>query len=300
MRDTSASGGGDFLFGKKSVKIKTSDSHSKRTRGGMVTNIIAFANQKGGVGKTTTAINLGTALAASDMRVLVIDLDPQGNASTGLGIENAKRRLTTFNVMTGENPLRDVILACQVPNLFVAPANLKLLAIDLMITEPGRNLVLRNAIESLLKSDIADAYRFDFVLIDCPPSLNLAAINALCAANSLIIPLQCEFFALQGLTQLLGAVEQVREHDNPELSLLGILLTMFDQRNRISRTVEADVRQTFKSYVFNTIIPRNVRLSEAPSFGKPVLLYHLACAGSQAYLSLACELLNRNTLRKAA
>ncbi len=255
--------------------------------------VITVANQKGGVGKTTTAINLGTALAAIGERVLIVDLDPQGNASTGLGIDRAGRTLSTYDVLAGHCRLADTVKDTGVPRLSIAPSTLDLLGVELEIArEPDRAYRLRDAI-----ADDVEQFGFDggftYILVDCPPSLNLLTINAMAAADSILVPLQCEFFALEGLSQLLHTVEQVRETVNPNLTIHGIVLTMFDSRNNLSSQVVADVRAHMGQKVYDTVIPRNVRVSEAPSHGKPVLLYDLNCTGSQAYLSLAAEIIKR-------
>jgi chromosome partitioning protein len=254
--------------------------------------VLALANQKGGVGKTTTAINLGTALAAINERVLIVDLDPQGNASTGLGVERKNRRLSTYDVLVGDAKLADVIQDTAVPRLHIAPSTLDLSGLELEIAnERERNYRVRNALLSLAGSDQADG--FAYVLVDCPPSLNLLTINAMAAADSILVPLQCEFFALEGLSQLLKTVEQVKTTLNPKLSIHGIVLTMYDARNNLSDQVVADVKQFLGDKVYQTIIPRNVRVSEAPSYGKPVLLYDHKCSGSQAYMRLASEVVKR-------
>ena len=265
--------------------------------------ILVLANQKGGVGKTTTAINLGTALAAIGERVLIVDLDPQGNASTGLGIPRAERTVSTYDVLTGASALADAIHATVVPRLAVAPSTLDLLGVELELS-PRRDRTTR--LKSALAA-LADAQghapaesRYTYVLIDCPPSLNLLTLNALTAADSVVVPLQCEFFALEGLSQLLSTVEHVRQTLNPALQIHGIVLTMFDPRNNLATQVEADVRSFMGDKVYKTIIPRNVRISEAPSHGKPVLLYDLKCSGSQAYLRLASEVIQREQLLRAA
>jgi chromosome partitioning protein len=263
-------------------------SHMQRPR------VLALANQKGGVGKTTTAINLGTALAAIGERVLIIDLDPQGNASTGLGIDRKSRRISTYDVMVGEASLADVVQATAVPNLSVAPSTLDLLGLELEIaSSQDRSIRLKRAIERL-------GFDFTYVLIDCPPSLNLITINALTASHAVLVPLQCEFFALEGLSQLLTTVEQVRTNLNSGLIIQGVVMTMFDPRNNLSGQVMADVRSFMGDKVYQTVIPRNVRVSEAPSYGKPVLLYDLKCSGSQAYLKLASEVIQRERLLIAA
>jgi len=257
--------------------------------------VLALANQKGGVGKTTTAINLGTALAAIGERVLVVDLDPQGNASTGLGIDRNARDLSTYDVLTGECSLPEMIQDTDVPRLWLAPSTMDLLGVELEIASASdRAQRLRKALADLAEQDRYDhSFDFTYVLIDCPPSLNLLTINALTASHSILVPLQCEFFALEGLSQLLNTVEQVKAALNPELSIHGIVLTMFDSRNNLSNQVVADVRETMGDAVYETIIPRNVRVSEAPSYGKPALLYDLKCSGSQAYLRLASEIIQR-------
>ncbi len=263
--------------------------------------VLVIANQKGGVGKTTTAINLGTALAAIGEHVLIVDLDPQGNASTGLGIDRKSRKISTFDVMVGDQTLRDVILPTAVPRLYVAPSTLDLLGVELEISShKDRAFKLRAALRDLAEQTGPEDTRYTYVLIDCPPSLNLLTINALSAANSVLVPMQCEFFALEGLSQLLSTVEQVRSSLNPTLSIHGIVLTMFDPRNSLSNQVVADVRQFMGEKVYDTVIPRNVRVSEAPSHGKPVLLYDLKCTGSQAYLKLASEVIQREHRMRAA
>jgi chromosome partitioning protein len=268
-------------------------------RGAAKPRILALANQKGGVGKTTTAINLGTALAAIGEKVLILDLDPQGNASTGLGIDRKSRRVSTYHVVNGDAPLADAIVDTAVPKLHVAPSTLDLLGVELEIAhERTRAHRLRSAIDALMRDEVDDP--FTYVLIDCPPSLNLLTINALAAADAVLVPLQCEFFALEGLSQLLKTVEQVRSTLNPHLSIHGVVLTMFDPRNNLAGQVVADVRQFMGSKVYDTMIPRNVRVSEAPSHGKPVLLYDLKCAGSQAYLRLASEIIQRERSLRAA
>jgi chromosome partitioning protein len=255
--------------------------------------MLAIANQKGGVGKTTTAINLGTALAAIGEDVLIIDLDPQGNASTGLGIDRRDRRHSTYEVLIGEVALRDSIVATAVPRLHIAPSTLDLAGLELEIgQEANRSYRLRNALMPLNAPE-PDRVNFGYVLIDCPPSLNLLTVNAMAAAHAVLVPLQCEFFALEGLSQLLKTVETVRQQLNPDLAIHGVVLTMYDSRNNLSGQVVADVRQFMGPKVYDTIIPRNVRVSEAPSYGKPVLVYDLKCSGSEAYLRLATEVIQR-------
>jgi chromosome partitioning protein len=260
--------------------------------------VLGIANQKGGVGKTTTAINLGTALAAIGEHVLIVDLDPQGNASTGLGIERKSRRTSTYDVLTGASPMRDAVLQTAVPQLFIAPSTLDLSGLELEIGQQrDRAFRLRNALRTLNSG--ARNYDFTYVLVDCPPSLNLLTVNAMAAADSILVPLQCEFFALEGLSQLLKTVEQVKATLNPTLSIHGIVLTMYDSRNNLSNQVVADVRQFMGTKVYETMIPRNVRISEAPSYGKPVLVYDLKCVGSEAYLRLATEIIQREKALKA-
>jgi chromosome partitioning protein len=263
------------------------ESHVRHPR------IISLANQKGGVGKTTTAINLGTALAAIGERVLVVDLDPQGNASTGLGIDRRDRNVSTYDVLIGEALLRDAVVPTAVPRLHIAASTMDLSGLELELgTTKDRAFRLRDAITAL-NGNAADAADYTYVLIDCPPSLNLLTVNAMAASDAILVPLQCEFFALEGLSQLLQTVEQVRSTLNPNLSIHGIVLTMFDSRNNLSNQVVADVRQFMGSKVYDTMIPRNVRISEAPSYGKPVLVYDLKCSGSEAYLKLATEVIQR-------
>jgi len=255
--------------------------------------VLAIANQKGGVGKTTTAINLGTALAAIGERVLIIDLDPQGNASTGLGIDHKTREVSTYDVITGARSLRDSVLATAVPHLHIAPSTMDLSGFELEVgSARDRAYRLRTALQQI-DDPVLGPGAYGYVLIDCPPSLNLLTINAMAAANAILVPLQCEFFALEGLSQLLKTVEQVRQNLNPDLTIHGIVLTMFDARNNLSGQVVADVREFMGPKVYETIIPRNVRISEAPSYGKPVLVYDLKCVGSEAYLRLATEIIQR-------
>jgi chromosome partitioning protein len=257
--------------------------------------IITIANQKGGVGKTTTAINLATALAAIGERVLIVDLDPQGNASTGLGIERRNRRTSSYDLLVGTYGVRDVVQETAVPNLFIIPSTMDLLGVEMEIAQHSdRVFRLRRALT------MPEATEFDYVLVDCPPSFNLLTMNAMAAAHSVLVPLQCEFFALEGLSQLLETVDQIRRTVNPTLDIQGIVLTMFDARNNLAQQVVSDVRTHLGEKVYHTLIPRNVRVSEAPSYGKPAILYDLKCAGSQAYLQLASEVIQRERQRKAA
>jgi chromosome partitioning protein len=256
--------------------------------------IITVANQKGGVGKTTTAINLATALAAIGERVLIVDLDPQGNASTGLGIDRRDRAVSSYDVLTGKLDLEAAAMPTAVPGLSLVPSTLDLLGIEMEIANaPDRALRLRNAVR-------ASTGAFTYILIDCPPSLNLLTLNSMAAADSVLVPLQCEFFALEGLSQLLETVEQVRNSINPGLTIQGIVLTMFDGRNNLANQVVDDVRAHMGDKVYQTVIPRNVRVSEAPSYGKPAILYDLKCSGSQAYLQLASEVIRRERQLRAA
>ena len=260
--------------------------------------VMAVANQKGGVGKTTTAINLATALAALGEKVLILDLDPQGNASTGLGVPRHLRKASVYDVLMGEQPLLDAVMPTALPRLSLVPADADLSGIELELGQvQGRNFRLREALLPLREDRGED--RFTYVLIDCPPSLNLLTVNAMSAADAVLVPLQCEFFALEGLTQLMRTIDLVRSGLNPKLEIQGVVLTMYDRRNALSEQVASDVRAHFGEKVYETVIPRNVRVSEAPSFGKPVLIYDLACAGSQAYLKLAREVIGRERARAA-
>jgi chromosome partitioning protein len=260
--------------------------------------ILAIANQKGGVGKTTTAINLSTALAAVGEKVLLIDLDPQGNASTGLGSEAGARAVTTYDVLMEEYRLEAAVVESGIPGLKLVPAGIDLAGAEVELIEaPRRHFRLADALDAYLKS----ARETTYVLIDCPPSLSLLTINALAAADAVIIPLQAEFFALEGLSQILRTIDTVRTRINPRIALQGVVLTMVDGRNNLASAVENDVRAHLGDKVYQTVIPRNVRISEAPSHGKPALLYDLKCAGSQAYIRLASEVIQRERdARKAA
>jgi chromosome partitioning protein len=258
--------------------------------------VIAVANQKGGVGKTTTAINLATALAAVGERVLLIDSDPQGNASTGLGVARHARPFTLYDVLMENLPIAEAAIATALPGLHLLPAESDLSGVELELGQrPRRSFRLRDAIAPLRSGS-----PYSYVLIDCPPALNLLTVNAMTAADAVLVPLQCEFFALEGLSQLLRTVDLVRASLNPALEIQGIVLTMFDRRNSLSSQVARDVREHLGDKVYKTVIPRNVRVSEAPSFGKPALIYDLKCAGSQAYLQLAKELLARERGRLTA
>ena len=261
--------------------------------------VIAIVNQKGGVGKTTTAINLGTALANRGQRVLLIDLDPQGNASTGLGVPPGARARSTYDVITEQATLAEVVARTAVDRLDIAPATVDLSGADVeMVADPRRAQRLRRALRDPGSQGRLAPY--DFILIDCPPSLSLLTVNAMVAADSVMVPLQCEFFALEGLSQLLGTIRRVQSALNPALRIHGIVLTMFDRRNRLSSQVEDDVRSTLGDIVYQTVIPRNVRLSEAPSHALPALVYDRDCAGSRAYRTLASEILNRDGAPMAA
>ena len=258
--------------------------------------IIAVANQKGGVGKTTTAINLSAALAEAGARVLVVDLDPQGNASTGLGIEVEDRTMTTYELLLDDIELGSVILQTVTPNLMIIPATTDLSSADLeLMSNEKRSFLLHDA----LRQTAMDAFDLDFILIDCPPSLNLLTVNAMIAADSILVPLQSEFFALEGLSQLMLTIREVRQSGNKDLRIEGVVLTMYDARNNLSLQVEQDARENLKDLVFETCIPRNVRVSEAPSFAMPVLTYDTASKGAQAYRALAREVLHKNKVHVA-
>ena len=262
--------------------------------------ILAVANQKGGVGKTTTAINLGTALAAVGETVLIVDLDPQGNASTGLGIARRPHQRSTYHVLIGEAALNDVIVESGIPRLHCAPSTMDLLGAELELAALDRKAFrLTDAIGSLVAFGHADR-NYSYILVDCPPSLNLLTINSLSAADAILVPLQCEFFALEGLSLLIKTVERVKTTLNPRLTIQGVVLTMFDRRNNLSEQVAEDVRSVLGDKVYQTVIPRNIRISEAPSYGKPVLLYDNNCVGSQAYIKLASEVIRRERELRAA
>lgn len=253
--------------------------------------IVAIANQKGGVGKTTTAINLSASLAELGKRVLLVDLDPQGNASTGIGVEAEDRLSTTYELLVEEAPLEDVIRSTEVERLDIIPANVDLSSADMeLISNEKRSFLLHDA----LRQPSIDQFGYDYVLIDCPPSLNLLTVNAMVAAHSVLVPLQSEFFALEGLSQLMLSVREVRQTANPDLRIEGIVLTMFDKRNNLSQQVEDDARENLGDLVFRTVIPRNVRLSEAPSYAEPVLTYDSASKGAAAYRNLGRELVGKH------
>ncbi|QDH71972.1 ParA family protein [Brevundimonas sp. M20] len=264
------------------------------------TRVLAVSNQKGGVGKTTTAINLGTALAAIGEKVLIVDMDPQGNASTGLGVPRETRRVTIYDVVVDGRSVDDAAVQTTVPGLFIIPADADMSGVEIELGQADRrSFRLRDALAAQGRDGQT---RYDYVLIDCPPSLNLLTLNAMAAADAVLVPLQCEFFALEGLTQLMKTVEMVRQSLNPALEIQGLVLTMYDRRSALSGQVANDVRNHFGDKVYDSVIPRNVRVAEAPSFGKPALIYDLKCAGSQAYLKLAREVVarERKRLKQAA
>jgi chromosome partitioning protein len=265
--------------------------------------VLAIANQKGGVGKTTTAINLGTALAAIGQKVLILDLDPQGNASTGVGIGDNARPVTSFDVLAGKSTLVKAAIKTLVPNLSIVPANADLVGLESeLMSQANRNFRLRDAFAAMLAEQKARPgdVPYGYVLIDCPPSLNLLTLNALVAANAVLVPVQCEFFALEGIAQLKQTIDQIKATLNPALEIQGVVLTMHDARTALSKEVAADVRAFFGSKVYETMIPRNVRVAEAPSAGKPIMLYDYDCPGSQAYIKLATEIIERERQLRAA
>jgi len=253
--------------------------------------LLAVANQKGGVGKTTTAINLATALSAVGKRVLLVDLDPQGNASTGLGVRRSMTKTSAYDVLFGDAAVEDAAVKTKVPRLFVVPSSIHLSGAEIeLVTAHNREYRLKEALRRPLNSQEGP---YDYVILDCPPSLNLLTLNALVAVDSVIVPLQCEFYALEGLSHLTKTVERVRKQFNPRLDIHGVVLTMYDQRNNLTAMVEQDVRTYFGDKVYKTVIPRNVRLSEAPSYGLPAIVYDMKCAGAQAYIHLASEVIKR-------
>lgn len=265
--------------------------------------ILVIANQKGGVGKTTTAINLGTALAAIGEKVMVIDTDPQGNASTGLGVAPGSRTYTSYSVLTGHASILQAAVPTEVPNLHVVPGNTDLVGFETeYMSDRNRTFRLRDAITSMQGEQASRPTEapFTYILIDCPPSLNLLTLNALVAANAVIVPVQTEFFALEGVTQLNESIQQIRGSLNPDLEIQGVVLTMHDARLGLSNEVANEVRSVYGSKVYNTAIPRNVKVAEAPSFGKPILLYDYDCPGAQAYVALATEMINREKSRQQA
>ena len=264
------------------------------------TRILAVVNQKGGVGKTTTSINLGTALAAVGRRVLIVDFDAQGNASTGLGITRPERALTSYDMVVDGVKLEDAVQSTLVPRLDIIPGDENLSGVEIELAQdPRRSYRLRDALHSFVERAAGEGQLpYDYILIDCPPSLSALTLNAMTAAHALLVPLQCEFLALEGLSQLLHTVEAVRGGLNPDLEIQGVILTMYDRRNNLSDQVADEVRAFMGPKVYNTVIPRNVRLSEAPSFGKPALLYDYRCPGSEAYIRLASEVLQRERARR--
>ena len=265
--------------------------------------VLAIANQKGGVGKTTTAINLGTALAAVGEKVLILDLDPQGNASTGVGVAEDARPVTTFDVLTGKASIVKASAKTVVPNLSLVPANSDLVGLEsAMMAEANRPFRLRDAVAALMAEQKARPAEvpYTYLLIDCPPSLNLLTLNAMVAAHAVLVPVQCEFFALEGISQLKQTIDQIKASLNPGLEIQGVVLTMHDARTSLSKEVAAEVRAFFGAKVYETMIPRNVRVAEAPSHGKPILLYDYDCPGSQAYIKLATEIIERERRLRAA
>jgi chromosome partitioning protein len=268
-----------------------------------ILRVLAIANQKGGVGKTTTAINLGTALAAIGEKVLILDLDPQGNASTGVGIGEDARPVTTFDVLAGKSSIAKAATKTLVPNLSIVPANSDLVGLESeLMSQPNRNFRLRDAVAAMLAEQKARPgdVPYAYMLIDCPPSLNLLTLNALVASDAVLVPVQCEFFALEGIAQLKQTIDQIKATLNPALEIQGVVLTMHDARTALSKEVAADVRAFFGPKVYETMIPRNVRVAEAPSACKPIMLYDYDCPGSQAYIKLATEIIERERRLRAA
>ena len=255
----------------------------------MVANIISIVNQKGGVGKTTTAVNLATILAIMQKKVLLVDIDSQGNTSSGLGIPQSDRKITSYQILCGLNTISDAIMSTEIPNLSIITANTNLAAVEIELARSNDNeKVLKNALTETIEE-------FDYVIIDCPPSLNLLTLNALVCCREVIIPMLCDFYSLEGLSHLLKTIEVVEKKLNPRIKIGGILFTMYDKRNRLTEQVEQDVRSCLGNMVFETTIPRNVRLSEAPSHGKAAIIYDYKCSGSRAYIDLAKEIINRET-----
>lgn len=278
------------------MRTPFSSTSTKSSSGAMtvtaVPRIFAVCNQKGGVGKTTTAINLATAMSAVGMRVLLVDLDPQGNASTGLGVRRSSLSKSMYDVLFGEVDIMDVVQETRVPGLSVAPSSIHLSGAEIeLVTAERREYRLREAFRTQLP--------YDYIIMDCPPSLNLLTLNALVATDSVVVPLQCEFYALEGLSHLVKTIERVRKHYNPSLDIHGVLLTMYDKRNNLTAMVAEDVREHFGDKVYKTVIPRNVRVSEAPSYGLPAIVYDMRCPGAQAYIHLASEVLKRERRLKA-
>jgi len=255
----------------------------------MVPRILSVANQKGGVGKTTTAVNLATALSAIGKKVMLVDLDPQGNASTGLGIKRAGLRTSTYDILFGDATVQETVKPTKVPGLYVLPSSIHLSGAEI-------ELVSMNRREYRLKETLKTPTGYDYIIIDCPPSLSLLTLNAFVASDGIIVPLQCEFYALEGLSHLVKTIERVQQNLNPELDIHGVVLTMFDKRNKLSSQVENDVRGYFGEVVYKTVIPRNVRLSEAPSYGLPAIVYDMKCPGSKSYIKLAKEILKKEKI----
>ena len=259
-----------------------------------MSHIVCIANQKGGVGKTTTAVNLGASLAAAEQRSLLVDCDPQGNATTGVGVNKAELSRSLYHGLIQNESVENLVVDTDLDYLKVLPANMDLIGAEVeLISHPNRQALLKELLKPLL-------HEYDFILLDCPPSLNLLTVNALTAAHALLIPLQCEFYALEGLGQLLQTFKRIKKHINPSLRIEGVLLTMFDKRNNLSHQVAEEANKYFENRVFQTRIPRNVRLGEAPSFGKPILLYDITSQGAQSYLALAKEIINGRTRRQYA